>query len=68
MKLETDLSQNQDVVKFFEDLSLPKYAAIFVENGIEDLETISQLQEDHLEMMKIPLGHKLKIMKKIREI
>lgn len=37
----------------------------FVDNGVEDIETISELQEEHLQMMGIPLGHKLKIMKKI---
>ena len=36
-------------------------------NGIEDLETILELQEDHLEKMQIPLGHKLKVIKKIKE-
>ncbi len=47
-------------------LSLQKYVPTFVENGVEDLETILELQEEHLEMMKIPLGHKLKIMKQIK--
>jgi len=32
------------------------------------LETLVELQEDHLEMLKIPLGHKLKIMKRIKEL
>ena len=47
---------------------MPKYASVFVENGIEDYETLIELQEEHLEMLKIPLGHKLKIMKKIKEL
>ena len=47
---------------------MPKYIQTFSENGIEDLETILELQDEHLEMMGVPLGHKLKIMKKIKEM
>lgn len=44
-----------------------KYRHVFIENGIEDLETILELNDEHLQIMKIPLGHKLKILKKIKE-
>ena len=37
-------------------------------NGIEDIETILELQEEHIEKMGIPLGHKLKLVKKIKEM
>jgi|TARA_B110001450_G_scaffold241411_1_gene250887 hypothetical protein len=39
-----------------------------IENGIEDLETILELKDDHVEQMGVPLGHKLKIIKKIKDI
>lgn len=39
-----------------------------VDNGIEDLETILELQDEHVEQIGVPLGHKLKIMKRIKEI
>jgi hypothetical protein len=32
------------------------------------LEIILELDEKHLEMMSIPLGHKLKIMKRIKDM
>lgn len=44
-----------------------KYKDKFIDNGIEDIQTILELNESHLEKMNIPLGHKLKIVKKIRE-
>lgn len=47
---------------------MPKYVESFVENGIEDLEIILELDEKHLEQMSIPLGHKLKIMKRIKDL
>ena len=46
---------------------LEQYKDTFIENGIEDLETVVELQDKDLKEMNIPLGHKLKILKKIRE-
>ena len=45
-----------------------RYREVFLDNGVEDLETILEMDEKHLEQMSVPLGHKLKIMKKIKEI
>ena len=39
-----------------------------IDNGIEDLETILELEDDHVSQMGIPLGHKLKIIKKIKDL
>ena len=39
-----------------------------VDNGVEDMETILELQDQHVEQMGIPLGHKLKIVKRIKEL
>ena len=39
-----------------------------IDHGIEDLETILELQDEHMEQLGIPLGHKLKIMKEIKEL
>lgn len=44
-----------------------KYKDTFIDNGVEDLEIILEMDEKHLESMSIPLGHKLKIMKKIKD-
>lgn len=40
----------------------------FADNGVEDLETILELDEKHLEVMGLPLGHKLKVMKRIKDL
>lgn len=45
-----------------------KYKDTFLDNGVEDLETILEMDEKHLEQMSVPLGHKLKIMKRIKDI
>lgn len=35
---------------------------------MEDLETILELDDKHLEQMGVPMGHKLKLVKRIKEI
>jgi len=63
-----DVSENPEVMEFLNSVKLTKYADTFVENGFEDLETILELNEEYLETIGIPLGHKLKIMKRIKQI
>ena len=60
--------QYTEVVKFLASVKLQKYIKKFVDNGFEDLETILELNEGYLETIGIPLGHKLKIMKRIKQI
>lgn len=55
-----------EVHTFLETVSLIKYNQRFIENGIEDLETILELKDGDLDFMKVPLGHKLKILKLIK--
>ena len=57
-----------EVRDFLEEIKLSKYFDKMIENGIEDLETVLELKEDHVESMGVPLGHKLKIIKKIKDI
>jgi len=49
-------------------IQLDEYFKKFVENGIEDLETILELSDMHLDAMEIPMGYKLKIIKKIKTL
>lgn len=41
---------------------------MFIDNEITDLEVILELDDNYLEQLKIPLGHKLKILKRIKDI
>jgi hypothetical protein len=43
-----------------------KYKERFIDNGIEDLETVLELNDLHLDAIGIPLGYKLKIIKRIK--
>jgi hypothetical protein len=53
---------------FLQSIKLEKYSQKLIENGIDDLETIISLEDSHIESLGIPLGHKLKIIKRIKDI
>ena len=59
---------NDEVSIFLNEVGLIKYREQFIENGIEDLEIILELDDKHLEQMNVPLGHKLKILKRIKDL
>lgn len=59
---------NGEVRNFLSEIKLDKYFDKFIENGVEDMETILEMKDDHIEQMGIPLGHKLKIIKKIKDL
>lgn len=54
--------------EFLAAIKLDKYQEKFMENGVEDLETILELNDEHIELMGIPMGHKLKVMKRIKDL
>ena len=57
-----------EVDSFLNSINLQKYKERFIENGIEDEETILYLNDSHLDAIGIPLGYKLKIIKRIKMI
>jgi hypothetical protein len=61
-------SEYSEVSGFLGSIKLEKYFDKLIDNGVEDLETILELQDGHIEQMGIPLGHKLKIIKKIKDL
>lgn len=58
----------EEVRKFLVDIKLEKYYDKFMSSGVEDMETILEMKDKHIEQMGIPLGHKLKIIKKIKDL
>jgi hypothetical protein len=57
-----------EVTEFLASINLEKYESKLTENGIEDLETILELNDTHLDAIGIPLGYKLKILKRIKTV
>lgn len=65
---QTSISEVDDFLESAAPGMAGRYREIFLDNGVEDLETILEMDEKHLEQMSVPLGHKLKMMKRIKEI
>lgn len=57
-----------EIEEFLSSINLQKYKDRFIENGIEDLETVLELNDSHLDAIGIPLGYKLKIIKRIKTL
>ena len=57
-----------EVDSFLNSIALAKYKDRFIENGIEDEETILELNDEHLDSLSVPMGHKLKMLKRIKII
>ena len=56
------------MTNFLSAIKLDKYLDKFLQNGVEDIETVLELNDEHFEAMGVPMGHKLKIMKHIKEM
>lgn len=57
-----------EVEAFLQSISMLKYLPMFIENGFEDLETILELRDEDFSVMRVPLGHKLRMLKRIKEL
>jgi SAM domain (Sterile alpha motif) len=57
-----------EVLDFLANCGMEKYHKVFLDNGIEEIEILLELTEAHLTNMNIPLGHRLKILKKIKDV
>lgn len=66
--MAVEANGEKDVETFLTSVNLAKYVKTFLDNGVDDLEIILELDDKHLEQMSIPLGHKLKIMKLIKDL
>ena len=60
-------ASSPEVYEFLRSCELERYHSLLLEQGIEDLATLFDLTEEHLTELKVPLGHRLKLLKKIRE-
>lgn len=54
------------VMMFLKNCGMEKYYDAFISNQIHDLPALKNLTESALEAIKIPIGHRLKILKNLR--
>eukprot|EP00435_Cladocopium_sp_Y103_P051744 s87_g16.t1 len=55
------------VVCFLCDIGLPQYVDAILRNGFDDIETLSEMREEHMKSMGFLPGHSLKLKKRLRE-
>eukprot|EP00434_Breviolum_minutum_P023825 symbB.v1.2.021018.t1/scaffold1796.1/size101022/3 len=55
------------VVCFLCDIGLPQYVDAILRNGFDDIETLSEMREEHMKSMGFLPGHALKLKKRLRE-
>lgn len=66
MTPQREKKEELSLKQFLTKLNLIKYEEIFLENGFDELEILVEIEKEHLEEMKIPLGHQIKILKDVK--
>ncbi|CAD8186074.1 unnamed protein product [Paramecium octaurelia] len=61
-------NKSEPIESFLKSIKLDTYVQKFKENGFEELDILFDIQKEQLQQMEIPLGHQLRLMKKIREL
>jgi hypothetical protein len=54
---------NMSLECFLTSIRQSQYLELFLENGIDDLETLNHLKEHHFEKLGVKIGHAIKISK-----
>ena len=57
----------QQIAEWLKDLGMPEYAERFAENKI-DISVLPDLTEQHLKDLGVALGHRLKMLRAIRDL
>ncbi|CAK85627.1 unnamed protein product (macronuclear) [Paramecium tetraurelia] len=61
-------SKSEPIETFLKSIKLDTYVEKFKENGFEELDILFDIQKEQLQSMEIPLGHQIRLIKKIREL
>eukprot|EP00397_Hematodinium_sp_SG-2012_P034824 GEMP01037389.1.p1 GENE.GEMP01037389.1~~GEMP01037389.1.p1 ORF type:complete len:463 (+),score=127.94 GEMP01037389.1:109-1497(+) len=65
--LSAQAAKLSEVEAFLSETGLERYFKLFEEHGFDCMESVGCVSEDHLRGMGIPMGHCVKIMKRIQE-
>jgi hypothetical protein len=67
-KTNDNIIQHKEIYEFLKDLNMESYYDLFINNAINTEEKIFYLNNDNLKLLSIPYAHRLRILKKIKEI
>eukprot|EP00441_Pelagodinium_beii_P034350 CAMPEP_0197630234 /NCGR_PEP_ID=MMETSP1338-20131121/7789_1 /TAXON_ID=43686 ORGANISM="Pelagodinium beii, Strain RCC1491" /NCGR_SAMPLE_ID=MMETSP1338 /ASSEMBLY_ACC=CAM_ASM_000754 /LENGTH=419 /DNA_ID=CAMNT_0043201419 /DNA_START=29 /DNA_END=1288 /DNA_ORIENTATION=+ len=60
-----DSGEGHEVTTFLRQIGMEQHGALLIHNGFDDMETLAMLEEDHMRDMGMPLGHILKLRKRL---
>eukprot|EP00930_Biecheleria_cincta_P093273 TRINITY_DN8351_c1_g1_i1.p1 TRINITY_DN8351_c1_g1~~TRINITY_DN8351_c1_g1_i1.p1 ORF type:complete len:399 (+),score=86.61 TRINITY_DN8351_c1_g1_i1:62-1198(+) len=60
--------EQNPVTVFLREVGLVQYAEQLISNGFDDLETLLDIEDEHMKDIGIPPGHILKLKKKLRDL
>ena len=66
--VQTKAKEGNEVSAFLSSIGLAVYAPLFLREGIEDLETLHELTDAHLSSLGLPIGHRLKLLKRLKDL
>eukprot|EP00439_Symbiodinium_sp_Y106_P056516 s422_g7.t3 len=66
-RISNRVKAQNPVVCFLCDIGLPQYVDAMLRNGFDDIETLSDMREEHMKSMGMLPGHALKLKKRLRE-
>ncbi|CAE7230982.1 NGB [Symbiodinium natans] len=66
-RISNRVKAQNPVVCFLCDIGLPQYVDAMLRNGFDEMETLSDMREEHMKSMGILPGHALKLKKRLRE-
>jgi len=67
-RVSNRIKAQNPVVCFLCDIGLPQYVDAMLRNGFDDMETLSDMKEEHMKSMGILPGHALKLKKRLRDV
>lgn len=55
------------ITTFLKEVGLAQYAGMLLRSGFDDMETLIEIEDDHLRDLGLPPGHALKLRKRLKE-
>jgi serine/threonine protein kinase/hemoglobin-like flavoprotein len=60
--------ERNPVATFLHGIGLAQYAQTLLENGFDDMETLIEIEDEHMKQLGMPPGHVVKLKKRLREL
>eukprot|EP00440_Ansanella_granifera_P062413 gb/GFBE01067671.1/.p1 GENE.gb/GFBE01067671.1/~~gb/GFBE01067671.1/.p1 ORF type:complete len:448 (+),score=77.94 gb/GFBE01067671.1/:1-1344(+) len=66
-RFRTTSLERSPVTAFLREIGLPQYADLMQRSGFDDMETLLEIEDEHMRELGLPPGHIVKLKKRLRE-